>query len=55
MADITKVVKDVQIKETIRLTVSFEYEIVNGEFETPEDKAHYEKYAQYISKNEVGE
>ena len=47
VGNVKKTEKDVT--KTIVLEVPFEYKIINGEFETPEDEAHYNKYAQYLS------
>jgi len=50
MAKVTGAVKEV--KETVKLTVSFEYELVNGSFQSTEDEAHYNKYVEYVEDKE---
>lgn len=49
MAKITNASKEVEVKETVKVTVTFEYELVNGQFQTEEDEAHYNKYVEYVS------
>lgn len=49
MAKITNASKEVEIKETVKLSVTFEYELVNGGFQSEEDEAHYNKYVEYVS------
>lgn len=53
MANVGKVEKsEKDVTKTIVLKVPFEYKIINGEFETPDDEAHYNKYAEYLKTQE---
>ena len=52
MAKISGAKKEVEVKETVKLTVTFEYELVNGEFQNSEDEAHYNKYNEYVASEE---
>ena len=49
MVNISKASKEVEVKETVKLTVTFEYELVNGDFQNTVDEAHYNKYIEYVA------
>lgn len=51
MAEIVKAQTESKVRsiETVTLTVTFQYEKINGAFQTPEDEAHYNKYAEYLT------
>lgn len=52
MAEIINATKKVVKKETVTLTVSFEYELVDGQFQSAEDEAHHNKYVAYVDSSE---
>ena len=49
MAKITGASKEIEVKETVKITVTFEYELLNSQFQSEEDEAHYNKYIEYVS------
>lgn len=55
MAKIISANEQSQVKKTVKLTVVFEYELIDGQFQNADDEAHYNKYAEYLAPVETEE